>query len=343
MFEAGAPAVFGAPPSVPAPPVPFSGGVVPPQSSALSHWQPPAAQTKPLVQARPHAPQLAGFVITSVQPVSSQQDSFSAQPGPAAPLQEQALLPPLSRQRSPGRHATRLQWQRWSEHSMPLPLPQSFLKSQLHWPSMQTKPLGHLLPQLPQRAASLLTDVSQPSSGVALQSPHASSQVLTAHASATHSDVAWSSVHGPPQGMGSGPSPAAPASAGAPAAGAPASAGAPPLTGVVPPALVVPACVPVVPPTPILPPRLVLPARVVVPALEVLPPVLPLLPPAATPEASNWSKSWVHDWATPNSSSKAQPARAAFTRSSRAAESSRNQGSARVAPPSRPLPARSGG
>jgi hypothetical protein len=112
MFEAGAPAVLGAPPSVPAPPAPFSSEVVPPQSSALSHWQVPAAQAKPLVQARPHEPQLAAFVITSVQPVSSQQASFSAQPGSAPPLQEQTLLPPLSRQRSPGRHATRLQWQR---------------------------------------------------------------------------------------------------------------------------------------------------------------------------------------------------------------------------------------
>jgi hypothetical protein len=130
MSDGTSPGVPEAPPSVPAPPT--LGGSVPPQSSTLSHWQVPAEQANPGVQARPHAPQFAAFDVTSTQPVTAQQNSFAAQPGPLEPLHEQTLLPELSRQRSPGRHATWLHSQTRPTHSMPPPLPQSFLKSQLH-------------------------------------------------------------------------------------------------------------------------------------------------------------------------------------------------------------------
>jgi hypothetical protein len=53
-----------APPSPP-PPVSDAPAL---QSSSLSQTQRPAAQAKPVVHARPHAPQLVGDVWTSVQP-----------------------------------------------------------------------------------------------------------------------------------------------------------------------------------------------------------------------------------------------------------------------------------
>jgi hypothetical protein len=105
---------------------------VPPQSSTLSHWQALAAQLKPGVQARPQAPQFAASAVTSVQPVASQQSSFTRQPGAVLPLQEQTFAPWASRQRSPGLQPTSPHWHKEFTHSTPEPLPQSFLKSQLH-------------------------------------------------------------------------------------------------------------------------------------------------------------------------------------------------------------------